>query len=76
MGVKAIGSIIIGAIGLLLSTCGLVFVGHSLTGNGGGGGVLPIAVPSVIVGGLLLWGAVALWRSWRRSRKAAAAGPQ
>jgi hypothetical protein len=64
--VKAFFSIVIGVVGLLMSTCGLVFSG--LSTGGSSGGVLMISVPSIIVGGLFVWGAVALWRSWRKSK--------
>jgi len=69
--VKAILSIIVGAIGLLISSCGLLF----LVGGGTGGGYWPVAVPFVIIGGLMLWGAVALWRSWRKAIKQQGAKP-
>jgi hypothetical protein len=71
---KAIVSIILGTIGLLISSCGLLVLENSFKG-GRGGGIWLIALPCVIVGGLLLWAAVALWQSWRKSRAASKAEP-
>jgi hypothetical protein len=45
---------------LLMSTCGLVFVGSAA----------PIAVPFILVGAGMIWGGVALYRSWRESKAA------
>jgi hypothetical protein len=74
--VKAIVAIIIGVMGLLISSCGLMVIGLSFRGSGNNAvGIWTIAVPFVIAGGLLLWGAVALWSSWRKSTKAGTAGP-
>jgi uncharacterized membrane protein (DUF441 family) len=53
--VKAFFAIVLGVIGLLMSTCGLAFIGNAP----------PIAVPSILVGALLIWAAVALFQSWR-----------
>ena len=67
--VAAVAAIILGVIGLLISSCGLLFLGAV-----GDGGMWPIAMICVISGGLLIWGAIALWRSLRKSAPAATAG--
>ena len=64
---KAIAAIVLCVIGLLLSSCGLLLLGFSAKD--------PVAVPFVIVGGLLLLGAVALIRSLIKSAKGATAAP-
>jgi hypothetical protein len=63
---KAFFAIVIGVIGLLITTCGLVFIGSQP----------PIAAPFVLLGGLLLWGAVALYQSWKKAKMAATPAQQ
>ena len=72
--VKAIAAILVAVIGLLISSCGLLLLGFSFGGEGMGSS-LPIAVPLVIVGGVLIWGGVALGRSLSKSAKGATAAP-
>jgi hypothetical protein len=56
---KAVLAILLGVIGLLMSTCGLFF---TALGNGNTGIVI-ISIPSLAIGALLVWGAVRLWKS-------------
>ena len=62
-------AIVLGVIGLLMSTCGLLFIGLSMPNDVGG--VAFIAVPSIVIGGGLLWAGIALWKSWRRAKSIA-----
>jgi len=72
--VKAIVAIIIGTIGLLISSCGLLVLENAFRG-GRLNGIWLIALPCVVAGGLLLWAGVALWRSWRKSKMVPRAEP-
>jgi hypothetical protein len=64
---KVFFAIILGLIGLLMSSCGLLF----LTLSGGVAGIAVIAVPSLAAGALLIWGASTLWKSGKGSPAAA-----
>lgn len=71
---KAIAAILVALIGLLLSSCGLLLLGFSFGGQSMASSV-PIAVPLVIGGGLLVWAGLALGRSLSKSTKEATAAP-
>jgi len=60
-------ALIAGLIGLAMSVCGGVFLlaaGGSMSGEGGG--VALLALPSIVVGALLVWACVKIVRGARR----------
>lgn len=63
---KAVFAILIGLVGLFMTTCGLYFMSFLGVNNMG---LLLMTVPSVGVGLLLLWGAQTLWRKHQASLK-------
>jgi len=70
--VKAFFAIILGFIGLLMSTCGGLFTFAAFSAPG----VLVISLPSLVVGGFLIWGARTLWNSRSPDSEAPAQPPQ
>ena len=67
---KVFLAIILGLIGLLMSSCGLLFLAM-----GGYGGVAIIAGPALIIGILLLWAAYTLVKSPKKGDEPPAAPP-
>jgi len=72
---KAFFGIFLGLVGLLMSSCGGVFFVGSLGSSSGGyaSGIRMIAGFFLLVGALILWAGISLWRSWKRQSTDSAA---
>jgi hypothetical protein len=74
---KAALGILFGLIGLLMSSCGGIFFATTVGSTDGyASGIRTIAGISLVIGVLLLWAGIALWRSSRRQRASTAAPPE